>query len=236
MRKRIQLLFAVLFALTTVVSPTSLPAQDEEEPLSVEELYLSSEITLSTLAVQMQSPGRDVQLLALDTLKSQLERGTIDSEDEAVLEALEPLVQQGVIESFEDNRWGIDSYDPVVRREAVNVVAQLGTDAARSVLVRTVRHDPEPIVRAAALFGLSRLGVDPDGSVSRAIAKMMLQEHLQQFDEGVMYAALVALNSIASEPDNVVDTSAMEMLVTVASDGRYSRSFRELALETLAYR
>lgn len=236
MKERAQLLFAILLVLTMVVSPTSLLAQDEEEPMSVEELYLSSEITLATLSVQMQSPGRDVQLLALDTLESQLERGMIDPEDEAVLKALEPLVQQGVIESFEDNTWGIDSYDPVVRREAVGVVAKLGTDEARSVLVRTVRHDPEPIVRAQALFGLARLGVDPDGSVTQAIAKMMLQEHLQQFDEGVMYAALVALNSIASDQDNVVDPAALEMLVTVASDGRYSRSFRQIALETLAFR
>lgn len=236
MKERTQLLFAILVVLTMVVSPASLLAQDEEEPVSVEELYLSSDITLATLSVQMQAPGRDVQLLALNTLENQLEQGVIDPEDEAVLEALEPLVQQGVIESFEDNRWGIDSYDPVVRREAVSVVAKLGTDAARAALVRTVRHDPEPIVRAAALFGLARLGVDPDGSVTQAIAKMLLQEHLQQFDEGVVYAALIALNSIASNPDNVVDASAMEMLVTVASDGRYSQSFRKIALETLSYR
>jgi len=228
--------FTISCMLTLAVSPVTLLAQDDEEPMSVEELYLSSEITLATLAAQMQSPGRDVQLLALDTLESQLERGLIDPEDEAVLEALEPLVQQGVIESFEDNRWGIDSYDPVVRREALGVVAKLGTDEARGVLVRTVRHDPEPIVRAQALFGLARLGVDPDGSVTQAIAKMMLQEHLRQFDEGVMYAALVALNSIASNQNNVIDPGAMEMLVTVASDGRYSRSFRQIALETLSYR
>lgn len=209
-------------------------AQETEETLSVEELYLRSEISIETLALQMRSPERNTQLLAIDTLESQLERGLISPEDNAILEALDPLVGQGVMETFEDNTWGIESYDPLVRREALRIIGRLGTDAARGILVRTVRHDPEPIVRAQALFGLARMGSDPTGEVTQTIAKMLLREHLGRYDEGVVYAALVALRSIAGDQENVMDPASKEMLVYLASDGRYPRRIRNLALETLS--
>jgi HEAT repeat protein len=223
-----------LISIALLIVPTLLCAQEGEERLSVEELYLESEISVEILARQMRSPERNIQLLALDSLESQLERGLIDPRDEAILEAVTPLVEHGVITAFRENRWSIESYDPMVRREAVRVLGKLEGEAVRNKLVQTVRQDPEPIVQAQALFGLARMGSDPSGEVTRTIAKMMLREHLGEFDEGVVYAALVALRSIASEGQNVMDPASVEMLVYVASDVRYSRLLRTHALETLS--
>lgn len=225
-------LFILLPALL-LTAPAFLFAQ-EDELLSVEELYLQSQVSVQILSRQMRSPERDVQLLALDSLDSQLERGLIDPRDEAVLTAITPLIEHGVTTAFEDNRWSIESYDPMVRREAVRVLGKLKGAAVREKLVQTVRQDPEPIVRAQALFGLARIGSDPNGEVTRTIGKMLLREHLGRFDEGVVYAALVALRSIAAGEENVIDPASVEMLVYVASDLRYSRLLRSHALETLS--
>ena len=229
-----RLLPFLLLSLILLMPPLA-EAQENETRPSVEELYLQSEISLEILSRQMRSPERNVQLLALDSLENQLEGGLIDPRDEVVLNAVRPLIEHGVITSFGENRWSIESYDPMVRREAVRVVGKLKGDGARSVLVQTVRHDPEPIVRAQALFGLARMGSDPTGEVTQTIAKMMLREHLGDFDEGVVYAGLVALRSIASDGENVMDPASIEMLVYVASDMRYSRLFRSHALETLSF-
>lgn len=219
----------LLLLVTSFVS-----AQSAQGPVSIEELYLNSDITLAALKAQMESPERDMQLLAINTLENQLDQGAFEGENPEVLAALDDLVQQGVIERSRNAERSIHAYDPMVRREAVRVVGKLTGEGAQQVLVRTVRYDPEPVVRAQALLGLARMGVDPTGEVTQTIAKMMLREHVGNFDEGVVYAAVFALGEIAGNEESVVDPASLEMLVNVASDGRYPRVIRELALQTLS--
>ncbi|MFW5644066.1 MAG: HEAT repeat domain-containing protein [Alkalispirochaeta sp.] len=209
-------------------------ADDTTTVQSVEDLYLSSAVTVETLGAQLLSPERTVQFLALSTLEHQIETGLIDPTNPEVLEALSPLVKQGVLVVSRGGDRSIEIYDPGVRREAVRVMGRLGTAPARASLVQTVRHDPEPTVRAEALFALARIGHDPSGEVTRTIAGMMMNEHIQMFDEGVIYAAVTAIGEIAANPDSVVDPASREMLIHVASDYRYSRMVRHLALDTLA--
>jgi len=231
------LLMVYSAALVTAQSTDPTPGEDGSTGTatqSVEDLYLNSMVTVETLGVQMTSPERTVQLLALSTLEHQIETGLIDPTNPAVLEAVSPLVKQGVLVVSRGGNRSIEIYDPGVRREAVRVVGRLGTGPARTALVQTVRHDPEPTVRAEALFALARMGVDPSGEVTRTIAGMMMNEHIQTFDEGVIYAAVTAIGEIASNPDSVVDPASREMLINVASDYRYSQMVRHLALDALA--
>jgi hypothetical protein len=223
---KLKTMTVLFFALGVAVS--------SQQPQSVEELYLSSAITIETLAAQMQSTERAVQFLALSTLDHQLETGYVAVDNGAVLDALKPLVEQGVLVVSRNSSRSIEIYDPGVRREAVRLVGKLDTSSARSTLVQTVRHDPEPTVRAEALFGLARMKSDPDGDVTRSIARMILREHVQQFDEGVVYAAITAIGAIARESDNTVDPASREMLIYIASDYRYPRILREMALDVLS--
>ena len=93
---------------------------------------------------------------------------------------------------------------------------------------------PEPSVRAEALYSLAKIGADPDGTVSRAIAKRLLREDLAEPDPGVVYAALVALERIYADPDTPFYLEAREMAIRVSSGGPYPRLIRERALSLLA--
>lgn len=225
---------AFLMVVVLVAGWQGLFAQSAGETRSIEELYLESGVSVEMLARQLRSPERTVQLLAIETLSSQVEGGTAGGDEAEIIAALEPVIARGVMEVHEDNSWEISTYDPMVRREAIRVVGRLESEGARTVLVRTVRHDPEPIVRAQALFGLARMGYDPDGEVTRTIGKMLLREHVGSFDEGVVYAGILAIREIARNSASTVDPSSLEMLVYVASDGRYPRRLRNLALEALS--
>ncbi len=205
-----------------------------QQPRSVEELYLSSAVTIETLSVQMLSRERSVQFLALSTLDHQIETGFVSPDSVEVLNALRPLVEQGVLIVSRSAAPAIETYDPGVRREAVRLVGKLDASLARQTLVQTVRYDPEPTVRAEALFGLARMRSDPNGEVTGSIARMILREHVKQFDEGVVLAAIIAIGEIAQDGNNVIDPACREMLVYVASDYRYPRRLRELSLGVLS--
>lgn len=226
-----------VFFLTILTAAIVVPALSqplESPPESVEDLYLNSGVSVETLAVQLRSPERQVQLLALSTLEHQIDTGSVDRSDPAVLNALTPLVDQGVFVISRNSERSIEIYDPVVRREAVRVVGKLETPDAREALVETVRHDPEPTVCAEALFAFARMGTDPSGEITRAIAGMMMSEHVQTFDEGVIFAAVTAIGEIANDPESIVDPASREMLIYVASDYRYPKMIRNRALDALS--
>ncbi|MFW5827730.1 MAG: HEAT repeat domain-containing protein [Alkalispirochaeta sp.] len=202
---------------------------------NIEQLYLESGPSLSTLGSQIHSRDRVQQFLALSTLESQIESGLVDTEDPAVVDVLSPAVDQGVfvVSTYSDRP--IERYDPMVRTQAVRILGEVGTAAAREKLQQSVLHDPEPIVRAQALLSLGRIAHDPDGNATQIIARRLAREHYtpDQFDPGVIDAALRALRAIVGTPDNVIDPAIREMLIEIAGDGRYSQDFRTRALEVL---
>lgn len=101
-------------------------------------------------------------------------------------------------------------------------------------LLTNVLAAPEPSVRAKALYSRARIGVDPDRTVSRAIAKRLLREYLADLDPSMVYAALVALESIYADSDNPLYPEAREMVIRVSSGGPYPRLIREKALHLLS--
>jgi hypothetical protein len=124
-------------------------------------------------------------------------------------------------------------YYPEVRRRAADVIAWSTHDGVVSQLVTNVLEDPEANVQAQALYSLAEIGADPEGRVSKAIAKRLLREDLDDPDLGVVYAALVALENIYADEDNALYPQAREMVMRVSTGGPYTKLIRNKALSIL---
>ncbi len=202
--------------------------------LSIEDALLGTGIGIESIAVQIRTGSRDIRLLALRTLEDQLRRGDVHPSDERLFMALEPAVDEGVLRINHSVHRSLFIYDPMVRREAVKVMGMLGTDRAQEKLVTIALNDPEPLVRAEALRGIGSIARDPDGEVSRAVARVILRERAGNPHQESVLEAVIALEAIAKEPRNTLHPSALEMVVHVASDFIYLQLVRARAVIALA--
>ncbi|TVR85429.1 MAG: hypothetical protein EA428_15830 [Spirochaetaceae bacterium] len=201
---------------------------------TIDELYLDSETSVAMLRAQLRTNNLSHQTLALSAVEEQLIHGAIDPGDEQLFDALAFVMNQGVSNLSYQGTNLPRNYHPNVRNHAAKILGLLGTPEARTQLARTVDIDPDPSVRAQALYSLARIGQDPDGSVTRSIGKMMLREHVGRPDPGVMYAALVAIENIHRNADNQIHGAATEMLLQVAVGDPYTRLLRAKAMQVLA--
>ena len=204
------------------------------ELMRVEDLYLREQVPMDVAAEQIRTGSRRLRMLAIRTIEEQINRGLVDPASEDVFRALEPAVNGGVLAFNHSVERSLHIYDPMVRREAVRVMGLLGTERAQARLVTLVQNDPEPLVRVQALRGIAGIATDPTGEVSRAVARAILREQAGAPHQETVLSAVIALDALASNPDNSFHESAREMLVRAASDGRFIKLVRTRALEALS--
>ncbi|MCF7913590.1 MAG: HEAT repeat domain-containing protein [Spirochaetaceae bacterium] len=201
---------------------------------SIEELYLSSTVSLDALGIQLEGGTPDQKMLAMATLENQMERNIEEGKEDDIYNILVPIVEKGVLD-VTGNENSIEGYNAVARKEAVRLLGVLGTTTARDQLVLTVKYDPDPMVRAQALFGLGKIGTDDNGDVTRAIAKMLFKETLRRPpSENAVYAGILAIEQISADPLNTVDDYVREVLVDIAACGSCVRLLRNNALRVLS--
>jgi hypothetical protein len=209
--------------------------QDKQTPRlrTIDEIYLESEISVRTLRAQLQTNNQELQMVALAALEDQIHKGVVSRNNEDAFMALAGVMEEGAYKLTHSGQTIPRHYHPLVRQEAARIMGLMETDKVLTQLTLTVAIDPEPAVRAQALYALAEIGRDPDGRITETIAKMMLREHLQIPDFRVTYAALVAIERINADPLNTVHGAAVEMLLEVAQGGPYNQLIRNKAREIL---
>jgi hypothetical protein len=212
-------------------TPGTTPA-DGAASRTIEEEYLSSQTTVGTLNVQLRSHNEELKLIALTSMEKQFQSGLLPADNETAFEALSYVLNEGVIHVTRGDEMPLHYY-PRVRREAARIIALSTHEGVVPQLVTNVLRDPEPTVRAQALYSLGEIGADPDWKVSQAIAKRLLWEDLGEPDLGVVYAALVAAENIYADPDNRPHAATREMVMRVSVGGPYTQAIRNKALVLL---
>ena len=226
--------FLMMLAVLPAYSQSEEPvASKGTETLTIEDRYLSAETTTSaaTLDAQLRTTDEELKMLALENMETQFEAGVLPRDSETAFNALAYVLEEGVVHVTKGDSMPLH-YFPDVRREAARIISMSTHDGVVPQLLINVMHDPEATVRAQALYSLGNIGEDPDQQVSEAIAKRLLREHLGEPDYGVVYAALLATESIYSDPDNEPHGAVREMVMQV-STGPYRRVIREKAMKIL---
>jgi len=221
-----------LFAVAPMIAQETGTGAPEPAGLTVEERYLASHTTVATLNAQLRTDDEELKLLALAGMEDQFRAGVLARDDRTAFEALAYVLDEGVTHVTKGDAMPLHYY-PEVRRRAAEIISWSTQDGVVSQLVTNVLKDPEPNVQAQALYSLARIGADPEGDVSRAIAKRLLREDLDNPDLGVVYAALVALENIYADEDNPLQPEAREMVMRVSTGGPYTKLIRHKALAIL---
>lgn len=224
---------AVVLLLVAIVGITAQEAESDE-PRTIEELYLESNVGLAVIDSQLRSEDRNIQLLGLEVLQAQVERGAIDPDSDRYVQLLGSALANGVFRVANNRQRLPENYNPEVRIVAARLLGESATDEAVEVLYLSLQHDPEPSVRAQAMYSLGQIGRDPEQRVSFLIARIITIENAQQADEALVYAAVTTIGMLsdALDGDNL-HPDVRDAVVSVAA-GNYNRVIRTRAIEVLS--
>ncbi len=230
MGRRIFTLTVTIFVLLFAVTVT---ATADDRPLTVEQLYLEDDPGIKILRAQALSPQRVHKELAIDTLSQLYEDGRIGPDNSAHIALLRLLATDG--SSYQVRTGGRVIYNnPDIRRDAIELLGEIGGGQSRNVLREVLRYEREPMVLSQAVHAVGRLGLDGRSDIARDIARVMIRENAQENpDLNLVFTTLRTIEDIADESTEGLDDDALIENLIQISTGRYNGIVREQARITL---
>jgi hypothetical protein len=201
-------------------------------PATIEELYLSQDIELQILRSQALAADRESKLLALQSVRSMVENGALTPQNEGAFIILQSLAGEGTFREVRSGGRVINNY-PEIRRQATSLIAEIGGETAKNVLVRIAREDNEPMVLAEAVYGLGTIGLNENNEVSGQIVQILrVQNASETPDNNLAFASILALEKLASQAEPPLDPEIVSVLLETAS-APYIRTVRRRAVEAI---
>ncbi len=202
----------------------------QERELTIEELYLQN-AEIRIVREQAVSQDRDMKLLALENIQEMLDDGRLSTGAPEAHFVLEYLSGEGLTHTVSESG-RLTNYFPEVRRQAVNLLGQLGGDNSQETLISVLLNDIEPMVMAEAAYALGQLGNNEDNFASQAIANVILFEDITLPDNNLAFASLLAFEKLAAANGGLNDPTAFEAIIRIAQ-GNYIRKVRLKAVQVL---
>jgi HEAT repeat protein len=223
---------ALVFLASLLGAQQSEEQQEEQEPRTIEELYLSQDIELQIIRSQAISPDREMKLLALQSIRSMVEDGSLTEDNPGLFVVLESLALEGTGRTVRSEGRIVNNY-PEVRRQAASVLGDVGGEQAREVLVQILREDPEPMVLSEAVYALGSGDIENDErSLAYIVDVLSTQNTAEAPDNNLAYASLLTVDKIAEKRGGISDPEILDAVLNVAT-GRYIRTVRLKALDTI---
>ena len=199
---------AVLLVLFAMLVATTLAAQQGTSgELTIEELYLQN-AEIRIIREQAITQDRELKMLALENIQEMLYNGKLEG-DTTAREAhviLDYLAGEGLTRMIRENNRLVNYY-PEVRRQAINLLGQLGGDEAKESIVQILLTEAEPMVLAEAAYALGLIGINENNEVSRSLASVVLSQDTIAPDNNFAFASLLAFEKIAQSNSGINDPS-----------------------------
>ncbi len=226
--------FLLAVVMVFLLSAAGVVAEDNGQLMTVEELFLSDDITVQILREQVTSPRRDMKADALETIREMVEAGEIDENDEAMITMLQILALDGSRWRITDGGGVFVRRNPDIRRDAAELLGRIGGRRAEIVLRQVLRRDEEPMVLAEAMYALGRTGVDDAGRSATQMAQVLVREHAREHpDNNLMYSTLLALERLAENGYRGIAESTLISSLVDITHGPYTRLVRDQARSVL---
>lgn len=218
------------FMIVPVMAQEGDASQDDEQTeRTIEELYLSQDLELQIMRSQALANDREMKRLALQNIRSMVEDGT---QNEGVYIILESLATEGVARQVRSNGAVINNF-PEIRREATELLGQVGGEQAKDSLLRIVRDDPEPMVLAEAAYALGRIGLNENNEVSDYLTQTLIRENASATpDNNLAFSLIISLERLSETNGGLPDPEVLGALLETASSP-YIRTVRRRAVEAI---
>jgi HEAT repeat protein len=223
-------------AAVSIVAASVLWAQTSSEKpaareLSVEESYLQESVELMVIREQTRAESRDMKLVALEYIGEAIEGGRAGPE---VQKALEYLALEGVVSQAREGGIGrITNNYPDVRAKAAKYLGEMGTEEAKTSLIRIVLAEPEPMVLTEAIKSLGKIGLNNNEETVTAISWIVTRFDVLNPDNILALSALEAFEKIAEKNGGIKDPAAIRTILRIA-EGQYIRPVQNRAKEVLS--
>ncbi len=226
--KRFQYTLIILWVL---LFTASLTAQEQEQ--TIEELYLQSQVKVKIIKAEAESIDRDMKLIALQDIEEMVSDGQISGDDRQMIGILSSLGTEGISNQVIEQGAVINDF-PMVRKEAVRILGDVGGDYARDALVTVLLSEPEPMVLSEAVVALSKVGADEQGIVLAVISDAMRSQTALNKDNNFANAFILAIDNLAQNNNGVDDLRVFEELTKIADPrSGYITVVRKKAFELL---
>lgn len=203
-----------------------------QRPLTIEELFLSQDIEVQIIRNQALAGDRESKLLALQTIRNMINSGSAQANEAAVIAVLDSLAGEGVYRVVRQGGAVVNNF-PEVRRQAANLLGELGGEAAKTVLVKILADDPEPMVLSEAIFAIGRVGINEPQTIVRVVDVLRRNTFRVTPDNNLAFATLLALEQLAATGDGIARADVIQALIEVVS-GNYIEIVRAKALDILS--
>ncbi|MDR3145247.1 MAG: HEAT repeat domain-containing protein [Treponema sp.] len=222
--------FSLLFlAVTLTVSGQSTGSGRE---MSVEEFYLQETNEITIIREQLRSNSEEQKLLALEFIKDAMNRG---NNGEDIRASLEYLATEGTVIITRENGRLVNNH-PLVRKQAVEYLGDLGTAEAKDTLIRILRADNESMVLAEAFKSLARIGINENDQTVNEITTVVRHYNAlasSKPDEYLVYMALEAYEKLAESGGGIADQYTLGVIADIMV-GPYQKKVRDRAREVLS--
>jgi HEAT repeat protein len=221
--KRILCVSVILCGLLVCVSAQQ---AQQERGRTIEELYLSQNIELQLIRNQASSYDWESRSLALQSLRNMVNEGRLSEDNPGGLVILEemakPIEQGGNTLNFN-----------TIRREACNILGEIGGKRSQRILIDVLNVDKEPMVRSEAIYALGKIGRDESGEVLIKMMAMLHSENVKKTpDNNFAYSILLSTVKIAKGQDGVKSPEALGPLIELLGCN-YTPEVKRKALEVI---
>lgn len=205
----------------------------QKKEQTIEELYLSQNAEVQIIRYQAQSNDRDMKLFALQNLRIMVEDGRVQSDDQTVIALIDSLAMEGMGNQVREGGRLTNNF-PDVRRQACNLLGEIGGEVAKDSLVKVLLSDNEPIVLSEAVYALGKIGINDNESVATAIAYVIRKNVIQKApDNNLAYATLLAIEKIAEKNKGMKSPDIFNLLLEIAQ-GNYIKVVKLKAIDVIA--
>ncbi len=233
MNKLSVLTLAIIVLASPVLFSQNEDGEEAAADQTIEELYLSQDIELQIIRGQALANDREMKLLALQSIRQMVEDGSLSQENPGLFTVLESLATEGTQRQVRSGGAVINNF-PDIRRQATQLLGEVGGPRAREALIDVLQDDPETMVLSEAVYALGVIGENEDNRAIRHITRVLSTENAAEApDNNLAYASLLAIEKIAQAQGGLSDPEAINAILGVAG-GTYIQAVRLKAVDVLS--
>ncbi|MBN2443492.1 MAG: HEAT repeat domain-containing protein [Spirochaetales bacterium] len=214
----------------------------------IEDVYLQNP-ELMIVEKQVYTGDRYTQLEALAGIEAFLnDIRPGDSQKDDPLQPIDPadippqieemlihLASQGSLIVTKQGNTVVNDF-PEVRRKACELLGWVRTEDSKIYLIKFVKEDSEPMVKAEAAWALgeyAKYSGDKDGEITRALARVIDREKIDNPDNNLAYAVVLSFEKISEKHNGGLPHPDGYIALIKIAQGNYINTVTNKALEVI---
>ena len=198
---------------------------------TVEESYLQDPLEMMIIREQAYAESKDMKLVALQYIRQALDEGRANPEVRKALEYLASESSLVVVRAGGVGR-ALNNF-PDVRREACLMLGEIKTVEAKDALLKVALVDTEPMVIAAAIRSIGKIGIMTGDDVTQTLSFVISRFDILFPDNSLAFESLVAFEALAEANNGLKDPAAIKAIMKIA-EGNYITPVRQKAKDLLS--